>query len=141
MSTDASTDRGPRPDEPDVPYILITSVRTGGHNRALHIPGAGGQRPVCGQSLQNDDAYWNAKPIETHPPSWRDEKWCGECLEWWREFRETDGMLAEQSGKIEGVELSRSIKEELDGYCARAGVSRLQAHRRALRAFLGVDTG
>jgi len=98
MSTDASTDRGPQPGEPDIPCILITSCHTGGHGRRLHIPDTDGEEPVCEHELQLSDEYWKVKRIETHPPSWREERWCENCLEWWAEFRE---------GRSDGVERHR----------------------------------
>jgi len=140
MSTDASTDRGPRPDEPDVPYFIISgNGATGTGQRRLHIPAAGGNSPICEHEVHRDGSEWNAKSIKTRPPSWREGRWCERCIEIWKDTPvEDEGGVTDyqDSRKIPSTRVDESLYERVESYCERMGLRKGELVRRCVQRYL-----
>ena len=145
----ATTDRGPTSDEPDVPYYVISSnLSTSSGTRKIHIPAAGGRAPICEAELHgdgkraDDTSEWKTKDIKTRPPSWRDGKWCKNCLSLWdgEAVQETDGG-ALTSGKLPSFRVGDELREHIDTHTERMGLTYGELARQAIRAYFVSDSG
>jgi predicted transcriptional regulator len=142
VTMSSTSDRGPQPDEPQVPYYVISSCCSkAAGSRKLHIPAAGGTTPICEAETREERGEWDTKQIETRPPSWREGRWCKKCRERWN-----DGAACVQSDDLDGrkiasTRVSEELRERVDAYAERMGLTRGEIVRNAVRDYLVDDRG
>lgn len=138
MGMSSTSDRGPQPDEPQIPYYVISSCCSkAAGSRKLHIPAAGGTTPICEAETRDQRGEWDTKQIETRPPSWREGRWCEKCRERWDNGENavaTEGLV--DGERVASTRVSEELRERVDAYAERMGLTRGEIVRRALRYML-----
>jgi len=131
-------DRGPTEDEPQVPFYVISANGPNGTGvNKLHIPAAGGRRPIC-ESVTHGGGKpeWRTKEIAVRPPAWREGRWCEDCRDAYERFGrgQSDGDLEERMS-ISKIHLTGEIAEEVNDYCRRMGLTKGEIFRAAIKQF------